>query len=73
VGGGRGAGGGGLRLSKYYIMQVVVPPKLQEDLKAAMSKAGIPVPSTEERWDDALNALRVRPEPCLFLHYQCSQ
>lgn len=43
-------------------MQVVVPEKLQKDLKAAMEKAGIPVPSPD-RWEDALNALRVRPLP----------
>jgi hypothetical protein len=38
---------------------VVVPEKLQSSLKAAMEAAGIPVPSAD-RWEDALNALRVR-------------
>ncbi len=40
--------------------QVAVPEQLQKELKAAMEKAGIPVPETEERWQQALAALKVR-------------
>ena len=36
-----------------------MPQQLQEELKAAMEKAGIPVPETEERWQQALAALKV--------------
>ena len=38
-----------------------MPEQLQKELKAAMEKAGIPVPETEERWLQALAALKVRP------------
>lgn len=39
--------------------QVEVPAELQRDLKAAMEKAGIPVPESEERWGKAMDALKV--------------
>ena len=38
--------------------------ELQRDLKAAMEKAGIPVPQSEERWGKALDALKVRACLC---------
>lgn len=36
-----------------------MPTKLQTELKANMEAAGIPVPETEERWGQALEALKV--------------
>lgn len=36
-----------------------MPAELQRDLKAAMEKAGIPVPESEERWGKAMDALKV--------------
>ena len=39
--------------------QVQVPEDLQRQLKGAMKDAGIPVPEGEERWNDALKALKV--------------
>lgn len=53
--------------------QVTVPEKLQSELRAGMETAGIPVPENEERWEQALTALKVlqffgayvpRPDPC---------
>lgn len=41
------------------LAQVEVPAELQRDLKAAMEKAGIPVPESEERWGMAMAALKV--------------
>lgn len=37
---------------------VTVPPALVSDLSAAMRAAGIPVPESEERWQQALAALK---------------
>ena len=42
-------------------MQVQIPDKLEQQLKAGMKEAGIPVPETEERWNQAMNALKVSP------------
>jgi hypothetical protein len=42
---------------------VAVPQRLQEELREGMEAAGIPVPETEERWQQALTALKV---PCLL-------
>lgn len=58
--------------------QVAVPEQLQKELKAAMEKAGIPVPETEERWQQALAALKVALQathscshlPCLLFPAQ---
>lgn len=44
-------------------MQVTVPEKLQTQLKAEMEAAGIPLPSSDQRWDQALTALKVAPAP----------
>ena len=41
------------------LAQVEVPAELQRDLKAAMEKAGIPVPESQERWGKAMDALKV--------------
>ena len=41
------------------LVQVKTPAKLEEELKAAMKTAGIPVPDTPERWQQALKALKV--------------
>ena len=49
--------------------QVIVPEQLQKELKAAMEKAGIPVPETEERWQQALAALKVALQAS---HFSCS-
>ena len=40
-------------------LQVVIPAKLEEQLKAGMQEAGIPVPDTPERWGQAMTALKV--------------
>ena len=40
--------------------QVEVPAELQQELMAAMGKAGIPVPDSPERWAKALGALKAR-------------
>ena len=42
------------------VAQVEVPAALQQELKAAMGKAAIPVPDSEDRWGKALDALKVR-------------
>ncbi|KAK9809702.1 hypothetical protein WJX73_007079 [Symbiochloris irregularis] len=39
-------------------MEVQTPPKLQQELAAAMKEAGIPVPDSEDRWQQALTALK---------------
>lgn len=39
--------------------QVQIPEKLEQQLKAGMKEAGIPIPETEERWNQAMNALKV--------------
>ena len=44
-------------------IQVKIPEKLEQQLKAAMQEAGIPVPEMEERWNQAMNALKVSPAP----------
>jgi hypothetical protein len=46
-------------LSCYRLVQVEVPQQLQSDLKSQMEAAGIPVPDSQERWDLALQALKV--------------
>jgi len=45
-------------------LQVKIPAKLEEQLKAGMKEAGIPIPDTEERWEQAMIALKVDP-PCM--------
>ena len=45
-------------------LQVKIPAKLEEQLKAGMKEAGIPIPDTEERWEQAMTALKVNP-PCM--------
>lgn len=40
-------------------LQVNIPRKLEEQLKAAMQKAGIPIPETQDRWQQAMTALKV--------------
>ena len=42
-------------------LQVKIPAKLEEQLKAGMKVAGIPIPDTEERWEQAMTALKVTP------------
>ena len=37
------------------------PAALQQQLQEAMKQAGIPVPDSEERWQQALTALKVTP------------
>lgn len=44
-------------------VQVTVPEKLQTQLKAEMEMAGIPLPSSDQRWEQALTALKVPPPP----------
>ena len=39
--------------------QVQIPEKLEQQLRAGMQDAGIPVPETEERWNQAMTALKV--------------
>ena len=41
------------------LLQVQTPAALQEQLKQAMQEASIPVPDGEERWQEALRALKV--------------
>lgn len=41
-------------------MQVQTPAALQEQLKSQMQAAGIPVPDSADRWQQALHALKVR-------------
>ena len=43
---------------------MVIPAKLEEQLKGGMQEAGIPVPDTPERWDQAMTALKVAFNPC---------
>jgi len=38
---------------------VSVPSALQSELTVAMEAAGIPVPDSEERWQQAFTALKV--------------
>ena len=40
-------------------MRVEVPDRVMEDLGKAMGEAGITVPATKERWQQALAALKV--------------
>ncbi len=40
-------------------MQVEVPEELQSQLKTAMQAAQIPVPDSSDRWNLALEALKV--------------
>ncbi len=44
--------------------QVQVPDELQAELQEEMCAAGIPVPESQQDWDDALHALKVRPCCC---------
>lgn len=46
---------------KWQVLQVEVPEQLKEDLATEMKAAGIPVPDSEERWNMALDALKVHP------------
>ncbi len=39
--------------------QVQIPEKLEQQLRAAMQDAGIPVPESKERWNQAMTALKV--------------
>ncbi len=48
------------------VAQVEVPAALQEELKAAMGKAAIPVPDSEDRWGKALDALKARTRGLLL-------
>ena len=41
------------------LAQVKLPEALQQQLEAAMEKAGIPVPDSPERWQAAHKALKV--------------
>ena len=53
-------------------MQVVIPDALKEQLKSQMSGAGIPVPDTEERWQQAFKALKVSlPDLSLNIQHGC--
>ena len=47
------------RLSTAESLQVSIPQKLEEQLKAGMQEAGIPIPETQERWQQAMTALKV--------------
>ena len=38
-----------------------MPAQLEKDLRVAMKAAGIPVPESDDRWQAALTALKVRP------------
>ena len=40
-------------------VQIKTPPALQKELTASMKAAGIPVPDSAERWEQALKALKV--------------
>ncbi|KAL4448876.1 hypothetical protein ABPG77_007593 [Micractinium sp. CCAP 211/92] len=40
------------------VMQVQVPDELQAELQEEMRAAGIPVPESQQDWDDALHALK---------------
>ena len=51
--------------------QVETPAVLQEQLRDAMQEAGIPVPDSEERWQQALRALKVRLTPSWFERRSC--
>mmetsp|Transcript_20854 Transcript_20854/g.62756 ORF Transcript_20854/g.62756 Transcript_20854/m.62756 type:complete len:1085 (+) Transcript_20854:1468-4722(+) len=43
---------------REIVMEVTVPEKLQTQLKAEMEMAGIPLPSSDQRWEQALTALK---------------
>ena len=48
-----------------------MPQQLQSELRAGMETAGIPVPESDERWQQALTALKVVPLHCWIR--QCCQ
>lgn len=48
-----------MRDVRWQLLQVEVPEQLKDDLATEMKAAGIPVPDSEERWNMALDALKV--------------
>ena len=41
------------------MLQVEVPDEMRQELQKGMEAAGIPVPDSEDRWAQALKALKV--------------
>ena len=49
---------------------MLIPAKLEEQLKAGMREAGIPIPDTPERWEQAMTALKACPHPLSALQLE---
>ena len=45
-----------------HAVQIQLPEQIKHVVCKAMEAAAIPVPTTEERWEQAAHALKVRPE-----------